>query len=147
MSLFEKISSDLLSAMKAKDKVTTEALRNLKKALIEAKTAKPGELDDADALKAVSKLAKQGRDSAAIYTEQSRTDLAGEELAQVAVYEQYLPQKMSAEELQTVIRDIIFSTGATSIKDMGKVMGVASKQLAGRAEGKDISEAVKKLLS
>ncbi len=148
MDLFDKVSEDIKSAMKAKDKVALETLRNIKKVFLEAKTA-PGAndtLSDADALKLIQKLSKQGKDAAAIYVQQGRQDLADEELAQVKVMERYLPQQMTPEELEAVLRDIIAQTGATSGKDMGKVMGVATKQLAGRAEGRAISAKVKELL-
>lgn len=148
MDIFEKVSKDIIAAMKAKDKMRLEALRNVKKFFIEAKTA-PGAndtLDDATALKILSKLAKQGRDTAALYREQSRPDLAEEEETQAAVIEEYLPKALSAEELEAEIKSIIAETGATSMKDMGKVMGVASKKLAGRADGKAISILVKQLL-
>ena len=149
MNLFDKISADLIAAMKAKEKERLEALRGLKKALLEAKTAKSStaELDDQEALKVIGKLAKQGRDSAAIYNEQSRPDLAEAELAQVAVFEEYLPQKMSDAELTAAVQAIIASIGASGMKDMGKVMGVASKQLTGKADGKDIADKVKALLA
>lgn len=149
MDLFEKVSEDIKNAMKAKDKVALETLRNVKKVFLEAKTA-PGANDtltDADALKLIQKLVKQGKDSAAIYVEQKRQDLAEAELAQVAVLEKYLPKQMSAEELEAELKKIIAEVGVTSPKEMGKVMGVASKALAGRAEGRAISEAVKKLLA
>ena len=149
MELFEKVSKDIVAAMKAKDKVTLEALRNIKKVFIEAKTA-PGAndtLDDAAALKIRQKLAKQGHDSADLYTQQNRPDLAEAEMAQVKVIESYLPKAMSAEEIEAAVKEIIAQTGATSIKEMGKVMGVASKQLAGKADGKTISDVVKKLLA
>lgn len=148
MDIFEKVSKDIIAAMKAKDKMRLEALRNVKKFFIEAKTA-PGAndtLDDATALKILSKLAKQGCDTAALYREQSRPDLAEEEEAQAAVIEEYLPKALSAEELEAEIKSIIAETGAASMKDMGKVMGVASKKLAGRADGKAISTLVKQLL-
>lgn len=148
MDIFEKVSKDIIAAMKAKDKMRLEALRNVKKFFIEAKTA-PGAndtLDDATALKILSKLAKQGRDTAALYREQSRPDLAEEEEAQAAVIEEYLPKALSVEELEAEIKSIIAETGAASMKDMGKVMGVASKKLAGRADGKAISTLVKQLL-
>lgn len=125
-----------------------EALRNVKKYFIEAKTA-PGAndtLDDATALKILSKLAKQGRDTAALYTEQGRSDLAEEETAQAAIIEEYLPKALSADELEAEVKAIIAETGASSMKDMGKVMGIASKKLAGRADGKAISVLVKQLL-
>ena len=149
MELFEKVSKDIVAAMKAKDKVTLEALRNIKKVFIEAKTA-PGandSLDDAVALKILQKLAKQGHDSADLYTQQNRPDLAEAEMAQVRVIESYLPKAMSNEEIEAAVKEIIAQTGASSIKEMGKVMGVASKQLAGKADGKAISDVVKKLLA
>ena len=149
MELFEKVSKDIVAVMKAKDKVTLEALRNIKKVFIEAKTA-PGAndtLDDAAALKILQKLAKQGHDSADLYTQQNRPDLAEAEMAQVKVIESYLPKAMSAEEIEAAVKEIIAQTGASSIKEMGKVMGVASKQLAGKADGKAISDIVKKLLA
>lgn len=149
MDLFEKVSKDIVAAMKAKDKVRLEALRNVKKYFLEAKTA-PGAgdvLTDDAAMKILAKLAKQGKDTATLYTEQGRADLAAEELGQVAVIEEYLPQPLSAEELEAAVRFIIAEVGATSPKDMGRVMGVASKQLAGKAEGRAISELVKQLLS
>lgn len=149
MDLFETVSKDIIAAMKAKDKVRLEALRNIKKYFIEAKTA-PGAADtlaDADALKILAKMAKQGRDTAALYTAQNRPDLAEEELAQVAVVEAYLPRPLTPEELEAAVRDIIAETGATGMKDMGRVMGTASKRLAGRADGKALSEAVKRLLA
>lgn len=148
-TLFDQVSKDIIAAMKAKDKVRLEALRNIKKVFIEAKTA-PGAndtLEDADALKVLQKLAKQGHDSAELYTGQNRQDLADAELAQVEVIESYLPKPLSAEEIEAAVKEIIAQTGAQSIKEMGKVMGVASKQLAGRADGKAISEAVKRLLA
>lgn len=135
--------------MKAKDKVALETLRNVKKFFLEAKTA-PGANDtltDADALKIMQKLVKQGKDSAAIYVQQGRQDLADVELAQVAVIEKYLSKQMSAEELEVELKAIIAQVGATGPKDMGKVMGIASKALAGKAEGRMISEVVKKLLN
>ena len=149
MDLFEKVSEDIKNAMKAKDKVALETLRNVKKVFLEAKTA-PGAndtLSDADALKLIQKLEKQGKDSASIYVGQGRQDLADAELAQVAVLEKYLPQQMSAEELENELKNIIAQVGAAGPKDMGKVMGVASKALAGRAEGRAISETVKRLLA
>ncbi len=149
MALFEQISKDIVEAMKAKDKVKLEALRNVKKLFIEAKTA-PGANDtltDADAIKIMAKMVKQGKDAAGIFTSQGRTDLAEEELAQVHVIEAYLPQPLSAEELEAALRDIIARVGATSPKDMGKVMGTASKELSGRADGKAISTLVKQLLA
>lgn len=149
MSLEQQISKGIMEAMKAKDTVRLSALRNAKKYIIEAKTAGPeiAELFDADVLKIISKLAKQGQDSAAIFQEQNRQDLAQEELAQVAVYQEFLPKQLTAEELTAEIRALIAETGASSMRDMGKVMGLATKRLAGRADGKEISAKVKELLA
>lgn len=149
MSLEQQISKGIMEAMKARDAVRLSALRNAKKYIIEAKTAGPGitELPDADVLKILSKLAKQGADSAAVYTQQNRPDLAAEESAQVAVYQEFLPKQLTPEELTAEVKAVIAETGATSMKEMGRVMGVASKKLAGRADGKDISAKVKELLS
>ena len=149
MALFDQISKDIFAAMKAQDKVRLQALRNIKKYFLEAKTA-PGandELTDDAALKILVKLSKQGRAAAALYTEKGRADLAAEEAAQAEVIESYLPKQLSPEELESEIRVLIADTGAASMKDMGRVMSLASKQLAGRAEGKAISEVVKRLLS
>ena len=129
MDLFDQVSEDIKNAMKAKDKVALETLRNIKKFFLEAKTA-PGANDiltDDAALKIIQKLVKQGKDSAEIYIGQGRQDLADVELGQVAVMEKYLPKQMTAEELEAALKEIIAETGATSGKDMGKVMGVASK--------------------
>ena len=149
MDLFEKVSEDIKNAMKAKDKVALETLRNVKKFFLEAKTA-PGANDtltDADALKIIQKLVKQGKDSADIYTQQGRADLAEAELAQVKVLETYLPKQLTAEELDVVVKAIIAQVGAAGPKDVGEVMGVASKALAGKAEVRAISETVKRLLN
>ena len=149
MDLFEQVSNDIKEAMKAKDKVRLEALRNIKKVFLEAKTA-PGANDtlaDADALKIIMKLVKQGKESGELYKQSGRQDLADAEFAQVAVFEQYLPKMMSSEELEAALKEIIAEVGASSMKDMGKVMGIASKKLAGKAEGKAISDKVKELLA
>ncbi|MDP4183890.1 MAG: GatB/YqeY domain-containing protein [Bacteroidota bacterium] len=148
MSLFDTINNDIKAAMLAREKVRLEALRNVKKVLIEAKTAKSGhdELSDEDAMKAIQKLVKQGKDSAEIYKSQNREDLAEQEIQQVLVMEAYLPKPMSEEELRTAVQNVITQVGATSMKEMGKVMGVASKELAGKADGKAISAMVKNLL-
>ena len=146
--MFDRISNDIKDAMKAKDKVRLETLRNIKKVFLEAKTA-PGANDtltDDTAMKIMQKLVKQGKDSAALYTEQGRADLAEAELAQVAVIETYLPKQMSAEELEAALKAIITEVGAEGPKDMGKVMGTATKKLAGLAEGRAISAKVKELL-
>lgn len=148
MDLFDQISNDIKEAMKAKDKVALETLRNIKKYFLEAKTA-PGANDtltDDAALKIMQKLSKQGKDSAAIYTQQERADLADAELAQVAVIEKYLPKQMSNEELEAALKEIIANVGAAGPQDMGKVMGAATKVLAGKAEGRVISAKVKELL-
>ena len=148
MNLFDLISEDIKNAMKAKDKVKLETLRNIKKVFLEAKTA-PGANDtltDDAALKIMQKLVKQGKDSATLYNEQGRADLADAELAQVAVIETYLPKQMSAEELEAALKEIIAEVGATGPKDMGKVRGTATKKLAGLAEGRAISAKVKELL-
>lgn len=149
MNLFDQISSDIMNAMKAREKEKLEALRGIKKVMLEAKSAEggSGELSDPEALKIIQKLAKQGTESANIYKEQGRQDLYDHEMFQVKVFEAYLPQKMSEAELDQAIQAIIAETGATSIKEMGKVMGIASKKLAGLADGKDISDKVKALLS
>ena len=149
MNLFDQISSDILTAMKAREKEKLEALRGIKKVMIEAKSAAgaTGELTDQEVLKIIQKLAKQGTDSANIYKEQGRDDLYDQEMFQVKVFETYLPVKMSDAELTSAIQSIITEVSATSIKEMGKVMGIASKKLAGLADGKDISEKVKELLS
>ncbi|MBR1401743.1 MAG: GatB/YqeY domain-containing protein [Prevotella sp.] len=149
MNLFDQISEDIKAAMKARDKVRLETLRNIKKVFLEAKTA-PGAndtLEDDAALKIIAKLAKQGKETAATYTQAGRQDLADAELAQVAVLESYLPKQLSEEEIEAAVREIIAQTGATSMKEMGKVMGIASKQLAGKADGRIISGIVKKLLA
>ena len=149
MSLEKEISTGIMEAMKAKNPVRLSALRNVKKYIIEAKTAGPeiAELPDADVVKIIAKLAKQGSDSAEIYRQQNRADLAEEELAQVAVMQEFLPRQLSPEELTEAVRAVIAEVGATSVKEMGKVMGVASKRLAGQADGKEISAKVKELLS
>ena len=149
MEMFDRISNDIKDAMKAKDKVRLETLRNIKKVFLEAKTA-PGANDtltDDAAMKIMQKLVKQGKDSATLYNEQGRSDLAEAELAQVAVIEAYLPKQMSAEELEAALKAIIAEVGAEGPKDMGKVMGTATKKLAGLAEGRAISAMVKQLLA
>ncbi|HRS67017.1 MAG TPA: GatB/YqeY domain-containing protein [Paludibacteraceae bacterium] len=148
MNLFDQISEDIKKAMLARNHVETEALRGIKKEFLEAKTAKGGngELTDEMAIKIIQKMAKQVKDAATIFKEQNRLDLAEEYLAQVAVYERYLPDQMSDAELEKAVRAIIAQVGATSLQDLGKVMGVASKQLAGKTEGRLISEKVKQLL-
>ncbi len=149
MNLFDKVSGDIKTAMLARDKVRLEALRGIKKEFLEAKTAKggDGELSADAALKILAKMVKQRKESASIYTEQNREDLAGEELAQAAIIEEYLPKQLSEEELTAALKEIIARVGATSAKEMGKVMGTATKELAGKAEGKAISAKVRELLA
>lgn len=148
MDLFDRISEDIKKAMLAKDRVRLEALRGIKKEFLEAKTAKgsDGTLSDEAATKVLVKMAKQRRESAAIYKEQNRPELADGELAEVAVIEEYLPKQLTEEELTAELKKIIAEVGATDAKMMGKVMGVASKALAGRADGRAISAKVKELL-
>jgi hypothetical protein len=147
--LFNQISEDIKKAMLARDKVALEALRGIKKEFLEAKTAKGGDgtLPDEQAVKILQKMVKQRKESARIFTEQKRQDLADNELAEVAVIEQYLPAQLSDAELETIIAAIIAEVGAAGPQDMGKVMGVATRQLAGKAEGRAISEKVKELLN
>lgn len=149
MDLFNTVSNDIKEAMKAQDKVALATLRNIKKVLLEAKTA-PGANDtvsDDVAVKIIQKLVKQGRESAELYASQGRRDLADEELAQVAVMEKYLPAQMSEEEICEAVKAVIAQTGASSARDMGKVMGIVTKQLAGKADGRVISSIVKSLLA
>ena len=149
MSLEKEISKGIMDAMKAKDTVRLSALRNIKKFIIEAKTAGTSvdELPDADVIRIISKLAKQGTDSAELYKSQNRQDLADEELGQVAVMQEYLPKQLSDAELTEAVKAIIERTGATSMKEMGKVMGIASKELAGKVEGKAVADKVKQVLA
>lgn len=148
MNLFDQVSEDIKKAMLAKDRVALDALRGIKKEFLEAKTAKggDGELHDDQALKILQKMVKQRKESAQMYVDANRQELADNELAQVKVIEQYLPQQMSEQELTAVLEGIIAQVGAAGPQDMGKVMGVATKQLAGKAEGKVISMKVKELL-
>ena len=149
MNLFDQVSNDIKSAMLAKDKVRLEALRGIKKEFLEAKTAKgaDGELTDDMAMKILAKMVKQRKESAQIYTEQNRPDLAEPELAEAAVIETYLPKQMTEEELTEALKAIIAQVGATTPQEMVKVMVVATKQLAGRADGRAISAKVKELLA
>lgn len=149
MDLFEKVSADIKAAMLARDKVRLETLRGIKKEFIEAKTAKGAEgvLSDDQAIKIMAKMVKQRRETAAIYSEQNRPELAENELAEANVIEEYLPKQLSDEELTAELKKIIEQTGATSMAQMGKVMGIASKNLAGRADGKAISAKVRELLA
>lgn len=148
MDLFETINAAIKTAMLAKDKVRLQALRGIKKEFLEAKTApgSDGTLSDEAAMKVLVKMAKQRRESAKIYQEQNRQDLAETELAEMAVIEEYLPKPLTEDELRAELEKIIAQTGAKSPADMGKVMGVATKALAGRADGRQISAAVRDML-
>ena len=147
--LFDKVSGDIKTAMLARDKVSLEALRGMKKEFLEAKTAKgsDGNLLDEVAVKIIQKMVKQRKESAQIYAEQNRPELAENELAEATVIEKYLPTQMSDAELEASVASVIVQVGANGPQDMGKVMGVASKQLAGKTEGRLISEKVKYLLA
>ncbi|MEW2919977.1 GatB/YqeY domain-containing protein [Muricauda sp. ANG21] len=148
MDLQEKVMAEMKAAMKAKDTVALESLRAIKSAILLAKTEKVGtELSEEDEIKLVQKLVKQRKDSAAIYQQQGREDLAEPELAQVAVIEKFLPEQLTEEEIEKVVVQTIDSIGASGMQDMGKVMGIVSKELAGQADGKTISSIVKAKLS
>lgn len=148
MDLFTQVSEDIKKAMLAREKVRLEALRGAKKEFLEAKTAKGanGELSDDKAISILVKMVKQRKESAKIYTDNNRPELAEGELSEAAVLEEYLPKQLSDAELEAELKAIIAETGASSLKEMGKVMGVASKRLAGRAEGRAINAKVKELL-
>lgn len=148
MNLFDQVSEDIKKAMLAREKVRLEALRGAKKEFLEAKTAKGanGELSDDKAISILVKMVKQRKESAKIYTDNNRPELAEGELAEAAVLEEYLPKQLDDAELEAELKAIIAETGASSLKEMGKVMGVASKRLAGRAEGRAINAKVKELL-
>jgi uncharacterized protein len=148
MSLETKVMDELKNAMRAKDEAALRTLRSIKAAIIIEKTAEgaPDVISEATELKLLQKLAKQRKDSLDIFEKQNRPDLAQKEREELAIIEKFLPQQMSAEELHAVLKDIIAATGASSPADIGKVMGAATKQLAGKADGKAISEAVKQLL-
>ncbi|MGK0390440.1 MAG: hypothetical protein ACI94Y_003193 [Maribacter sp.] len=147
MSLEMRVMASLKEAMKAKDDAAKRSLRSIKSAILLVKTDGTGkELDEAGEIKLVQKLVKQRKDSLAIFEEQGREDLAEKEREEIAVIEKFLPQQMSEIELKDFIQGVIDKTGASSMKDMGKVMGMASKQLAGRADGKTVSALVKQLL-
>ncbi|MBQ9295754.1 MAG: GatB/YqeY domain-containing protein [Paludibacteraceae bacterium] len=149
MSLFDQVSEDIKKAMLAKDKVALDALRGIKKEFLEAKTAKggDGELHDDKALQILQKMVKQRKESAQMYIDANRPELAEDELAQCKIIERYLPAMLSEEELTAALKEIITQVGATGPQDMGKVMGVATKQLAGKAEGKAINLKVRELLA
>lgn len=149
MGLIDQINDDIKTAMRARDKHTLEALRAIKAALLleGTKAGAADEIPEDIANKMLQKLHKQRAEAAEIYRSQGREDLAGDEVAQAAVIEKYLPEAMSEDELKDALTKIISQVGATAPSDMGKVMGIASKQLAGKADGKTISELVKQLLS
>lgn len=149
MGLQQQVMEQMKAAMKSKDKVALESLRAIKSALLLAQTdaGSSGKMSEEDEVKLVQKLVKQRKDSAAIFIQQGRQDLADPELAQVAVIEQFLPEQLSGEAIEKVVVEVIESTGALGMKDMGKVMGLVSKQLAGQADGKTISTIVKNKLS
>jgi uncharacterized protein YqeY len=147
MSLELKINNDIKNAMLAKDKLRLETLRSIKAGILLAKTAENAtEITEDFEIKMLQKMAKQRKESAAIYIQQNRQELADKELAEAAIVEEYLPKQLSEEEITTALKEIIASVGATSAKDMGKVMGTATKQFAGKADSRLISEIVKKLL-
>ena len=149
MNLFDQISEDIKKAMLAKDKVALDALRGIKKEFLEAKTAKggDGELHDDKALQILQKMVKQRKESAQMYIDANRPELADDELAQCKIIEQYLPAMLSDSELAAALEQVIAQVGAQGPQDMGKVMGIATKRLAGRAEGKAISTKVRELLN
>jgi uncharacterized protein YqeY len=147
MGLQQLVMDQMKTAMKAKDTVALESLRAIKSALLLAKTSGEGELSEEEEVKLVQKLVKQRKDSAVIFSEQGREDLAAPELAQVAVLEQFLPEQLTDEEIEKVVVQTITQTGATGMKDMGKVMGMVSKELSGQADGKTISKIVKNKLA
>lgn len=147
MTLQERINADLKTAMKAKDDAAKRGIRAIKSQLLLVKTSGDGtEMDEAGEIKLVQKLVKQRKDSLTIFEEQGRADLAKIESEEITVLERYLPQQMGEAELTTFLKGLMEQVGATSMKDMGKVMGMASKQLAGKADGKTISTIIKKLL-
>jgi uncharacterized protein YqeY len=149
MALEQKIQQDIMTAMKAHDQVRTNAVRSIKSEIIIARTAegaKPS-LEDSDIIKLIQKLVKQRKEAAEQFVAAKRQELADNELAEARVLEEYLPKQLSAEEIEAKIKEIISQTGATQPSDMGKVMGVATKQLAGLADGRTISTLVKQLLS
>lgn len=148
MSLEAKIVADLKTAMKAKDKVALRGIRAIKAQILLAKTDGSGkEMDETGEIKLLQKMVKQRKDSVSIFEKQNRPELAQTEKEEIAIIEKYLPKQMGEAELTEVLKTIIAQTGAASMKDMGKVMGMASKQLGGQADGKTISTVVKKLLS
>lgn len=148
MSLQQKVMEDMKAAMRAKDAVALEALRAIKSAILLAQTESSSkDLSEKDELKILQKLVKQRRDSAQIFTEQNRADLAEPELNQAKIIEKFLPEQLSEEEITAIVKQVISATGAASMSDMGKVMGAANAKIAGRADGKTISTIVKRELT
>lgn len=149
MSLEQKIMAELKTAMLAKDEKSLRSLRAIKAAILLAKTSEGagGDLKEEDETRLLQKLVKQRKDSLEIYTQQNRADLAQKEKEEIEVIEKFLPQQLSADELRTGLKQIITETGAKSPADMGKVMGVATKKFAGKADGKTISALVKEMLT
>ena len=149
MALEQQLTSEIKNAMRAKDSLRLEALRAVKSAILLAKTQSGAseELSEAQEIQLLQKLVKQRKDSAAIFTEQNRADLAEPEKAQAAIISEFLPQQLTADEVEAIVADIIAETGASSMKDMGRVMGLANQKMAGQADGKTISTVVKQKLS
>ena len=149
MTLLEQITQEIKTAMKAKDKVALEALRGIKKELIEASTAEGagGEVSEEAGMKIMQKMVKQRKDAAAIFVEQGREDLAEKENAEAEIIAKFLPEQITGEELEKLVAAIVEKSGASSMKEMGKVMGMASKELGGKADGKEIADLVKKILN
>lgn len=149
MTIFDRISEDIKKAMLAQNKIELSALRNIKKELLEAKTSKEaaGELTDEISIKVISKIVKQNRDSAIVFKEQNRADLAEEYEQQAEISQRYLPKQMTEAEIVEALKEIAQEVGASSIKELGKLMGVASKRLTGKAEGRLIAEKAKEILS
>lgn len=148
MALEQQIQKDIMEAMKAHNTVRTNAVRAIKSEILLAKTSGAGaEITDGDVIKLIQKLIKQRKESAAMYTQGGRQDLADNELAEAAEMEGYLPKQLSEAEVEEIVKGIIAETGASSMADMGKVMGLATKKLAGQADGRTVSTIVKKLLA
>lgn len=147
MNFFETIDNDIKNAIKAKDNDKLTAIRAIKSELLLLKTSGKAEITDDDILKMLQKMIKQRQQSAEIYKDQNRQDMYDSEMSEISFITPYLPAQMSDDEIETEIKAIITETGATSIKEMGKVMGLATKKLQGKADGKKISDLVKKLLS
>ena len=148
MDFIDRITDEIKTAMKARDKVSLETLRAIKKELLELRSAKgsSGEVSEEDAIKVMQKMVKQRHDAATIFEQQGREELAEKELGEIEVLSRFLPEPLTTEEIEVAVKEVIAQVGATSMKDMGKVMGLASKKLSGRADGKEISNIVRSLL-